>query len=91
MNALDLVKEVAVKYDFGTHECLDRTYLVMELLSYVSEHPQVKANEEWRELADTAHGALWKLYQSIGAVDDPQPDDTQSTYSRLCKAENHHA
>lgn len=53
-------------YDYGTHECMDRTYLVMELLSYVSEHPQVKENSEWAELADQAHTALFKLYQSIG-------------------------
>lgn len=56
-------------YDFGTHECVDRTYLVMELLSYVSEHPQVKADPEWRDMAEKAHGALWVLYQSLGSFD----------------------
>lgn len=53
-------------YDYGTHECLDRTYIVMELFSYVSEHPQIKENAQWVELADKAHTALWNLYQSVG-------------------------
>ena len=54
-------------YDYGTHECVDRTYLVMELLSYVSEHPQVKNDLVWSDMAEKAHNALWVLYQSIGA------------------------
>ena len=61
----------AKAYDFGTHECLDRTYLVMELLSYVSEHPQVKEQPEWSKACDEAHTTLWNLYQSIGAEVDP--------------------
>ncbi|OCJ12520.1 hypothetical protein A6U86_05720 [Rhizobium sp. AC27/96] len=56
------------RYDYGTHECLDRTYLVMEMFSYVSEHPQVKANPQWTEMAEKAHHALWELYQAIGAT-----------------------
>jgi len=59
-------------YDYGTHECLDRTYLVMEMFSYVSEHPQVKASAEWTALADEAHTALWKLYQAIGNTSDAE-------------------
>lgn len=54
------------KYDYGTHECLDRTFLVMELLSYVSEHPQVVSEPEWKDMADSAHQQLWLLYQAIG-------------------------
>lgn len=53
-------------YDYGTHECLDRTFIVMEMLSYVSEHPQVKECSEWKELAGKAHSALWDLYHAIG-------------------------
>jgi hypothetical protein len=54
------------KYDYGTHECLDRTYLVMELLSYVSEHPQVIENETWAALAQQAQDTLYNLYSAIG-------------------------
>lgn len=68
-------------YDYGTHECLDRTYLVMELLSYVSEHPQVRRDKNWTELAETAHSALWALYQAIGNAD---VTETPSEYERMC-------
>lgn len=58
-------------YDYGTHECLDRTHLVMELLSYVSEHPQVVANPDWLKRAEEAHQVLFDLYQAIGATMEP--------------------
>lgn len=57
-------------YDYGTHEVLDRTYIVMELLSYVSEQPQVLANPEWAALTQSAHDALWKLYRAVGSMKD---------------------
>ena len=56
-------------YDFGAHECVDRTYIVMEMLSYVSGHPKVKESPELADLAEKAHGALWVLYQSLGSYD----------------------
>lgn len=62
------------KYDYGTHECLDRTYIVMELFSYVSEHPQVRCDEEWKKLADDAHDALYKLYSAIGETMDEEDE-----------------
>lgn len=62
-------------YDYGTHECLDRTYLCMELFSYVSEHPQVEENPEWKAQADRIHSEMWKLYQDIANSDDGEPVD----------------
>jgi hypothetical protein len=67
LKAATEAKEMAQRpYDYGTHECLDRTFLVMEMLSYVSEHPQVKECPEWEDLVGKAHSALWDLYQAIG-------------------------
>jgi hypothetical protein len=53
-------------YDYGTHECLDRTAMVMHLFSSVQEHPQVVADPTWSDMADKAMRALMALYQSIG-------------------------
>lgn len=53
-------------YDYGTHECTDRTFIVMEMLSYVTDHPQVQECAGWKDLAEKAHDALWNPYQAIG-------------------------
>jgi len=63
-----------MKYDYGTHECLDRTYMTMELFSYVSQHPQIKANEEWQKMAGIAHSALYTLYNAIGETQEVDPE-----------------
>ena len=73
-------------YDYGTHECLDRTYLVMELFSYVSEHPQVVDNPEWKAMADRVHDEMWKLYQAIGNSDmEDFIDDVMKADSAIMK------
>lgn len=53
--------------DYDVHEALDRTHIFMEMFSYVSEHPAVSKNEQWRLKAEEAHNAMWELYKMIGA------------------------
>lgn len=53
--------------DYHIHEALDRTFIAMEMFSYVSEHPAVTANSEWLKKAEAAHHEMWELYQMIGA------------------------
>lgn len=52
--------------DYHVHEALDRTFIVMEMLSYVSEHPAIVERLEWKEKAEKAHDILFELYQMIG-------------------------
>lgn len=53
--------------DYHIHEALDRTFIAMEMFSYVSEHPAVKANKDWLKKAEDAHSIMYELYQMIGA------------------------
>jgi hypothetical protein len=51
----------------GCHEALDRAMICYELVAErLCEHPAVKANPEWLELAQEARAFLFTLYQSIG-------------------------
>jgi hypothetical protein len=51
---------------FGCHEALDRTSLIMEMVGQLADHPAIKLNEEWQNLATDAHNKLFQLWQKIG-------------------------
>lgn len=52
--------------DYGTHEALDRTYMITEMMDLLVGHPQILENPEWLHLAERALQNLLDLYQSIG-------------------------
>ncbi|WP_417819612.1 hypothetical protein [Terasakiella sp.] len=55
---------------FACHAALHTTYLVMDLIAReLLEHPSIVGNDQWFEKANTAHNALFDLYQSIGAAE----------------------
>ena len=57
----------------GSHELLDRTYLVLNLLEqHILDHPACVREPSWYELAERAAAALRTLYQKVGAA---QPED----------------
>jgi len=62
--------------EFGRHECLDRTSLIMDLVgTALCEHYAMKPDE--LKLAEIAHTALFNLYQLLGerTLDDSPPKD----------------
>lgn len=68
--------------DYGRHEVLHMaSFLHGAVVSELCEHRQIKANPEWKSLAEVASESLWKLYQAIGAVhlaDEDRSDSAQS-------------
>lgn len=53
---------------YGCHEALHTASVVMDLVeTSLIGHPAVAAKPEWKALAEKAHGALFDLYQAIGA------------------------
>ncbi len=53
-------------WNLGKHEALDRTFLIMEMFSYVSDHPEVRRNIDWNARAEEIENKLYELYQAIG-------------------------
>jgi len=52
---------------FGCHEAMHMASVLMETVDErLCEHPAIKANPEWLELAQKARAYLFTLYQSIG-------------------------
>jgi hypothetical protein len=55
--------------DYGRHEVLHMSlFLCNSVGNELLEHEQIKNNPAWQALAQTAHQALFDLYQAIGAV-----------------------
>lgn len=53
----------------GRHEVLHMSYYFMlNIETYLLQHPEVQKVAEWEELARTAHEALCELYQAIGSA-----------------------
>ena len=53
------------------HEALHMAcFLMRSVDSELLEHPAIKGDPHWSRLADTAHQALFDLYQAIGAHAD---------------------
>lgn len=51
----------------STHEALHMaSFLMRSVDDELVEHPVIKSHAEWRRLAETAHQALFDLYQAIG-------------------------
>lgn len=54
---------------FGCHEALHMVnYLGCAVSEEICDHPAIKANPEWAEMAKQASHILFDLYQKIGAV-----------------------
>lgn len=52
---------------FLTHEALHMACFLMKSVdAELLEHPAIKSNPGWNKLAETAHQALYDLYQAIG-------------------------
>ena len=63
----------------GSHELLDRTNLVGDLLEqYILNHPACLKHPRWYQLADRAVSTLRDLYQSIGS------EQTRSARAQAC-------
>lgn len=57
-----------ISTDYYTHEALDRTNLIMDLIEEaLSLHPAIIHNEAWELKVRAAHQELFELYQMIGA------------------------
>jgi hypothetical protein len=55
--------------EFGRHEVLHMSIFLCESVgTELLKHEQIKTNPAWQALAETAHQALFDLYQAIGAV-----------------------
>ena len=55
--------------EFLSHEVLHMaSFLMRSVDAELLEHPAIQANADWLRLAETAHGALFDLYQAIGAA-----------------------
>jgi hypothetical protein len=55
--------------DYGRHEVLHMSaFLAKAVDEELLEHEQIKANPEWKALAEKASDALGELYQAIGAA-----------------------
>lgn len=53
---------------FLTHEALHMACFLMKCVdTELLTHPTIKAELRWVKLAETAHQALFDLYQAIGA------------------------
>jgi hypothetical protein len=53
------------------HEALHMACFLMKSVdAELLEHPAIKGDAHWSRLADTAHQALFDLYQAIGRHDD---------------------
>lgn len=51
--------------DYGRHEILDRSEMIMSLVGdYLMEHKDIRGDE--KALARRAHDALFRLYQAVG-------------------------
>lgn len=53
---------------FGCHAAMDRTSLLADMVGNLAEHPAIKLNPEWSDMADKACELLCELYQKIGAA-----------------------
>lgn len=54
---------------FGCHEALHMTsFLTSAIDSELAEHPTIKDNPRWLQMAEMARDVLASLYQEIGAV-----------------------
>ncbi len=57
--------DVAREADYGRHEILDRSEMIMGLVGdYLMEHQDIRDDE--KALARRAHDALFRLYQAVG-------------------------
>jgi hypothetical protein len=55
--------------DYGRHEVLHMSnFLCNSVGNELMEHAQIQNNPAWQALAETAHQALFDLYQAIGEV-----------------------
>lgn len=53
---------------YGCHEALHVALMLSEMIDqYLTNHPAIQINRQWRDKADDAAGALVELYQMIGA------------------------
>lgn len=56
--------------EFGRHEVLHVSSILCDQVDrYLLDHDQIRQNAEWQALAASAHDALFRLYQAIGADD----------------------
>jgi len=54
---------------FGLHEVLHMSLFLAESVeTQLLAHPEVRADPEWRALAERACDALQALYQAVGAT-----------------------
>ena len=53
---------------FLEHEVRDRAYVLCETMSFLCEHPTVEGNKELAALAETAHQALFDIWQNVGEI-----------------------
>lgn len=55
--------------ELGRHEVLHMSsYFMLNLETYLLQHPEVQKVAEWEDLARKAHEALCELYQAIGSA-----------------------
>lgn len=56
-------------YDFGTHEALHTSYLLLDAWSdHVQDHPRVQENKELAAQAQKAVDEMYKLYSMISLM-----------------------
>ena len=59
---------MAYNDEFGYHEVIDRTHLLIESIDiFLIQHPLVQVNENYLALAEDAQRLLCELYQKVSS------------------------